>query len=84
VVFQGDLSLVPPDVREGVEAWAGCIAGALEEGDYLAKLHRAGFEAPTMQVTTTYDDKPGACGSVRLPEGVRLVGAFIRATKPCA
>jgi hypothetical protein len=37
-----------------------------------------------MQVATTYDDKPGACGSVRLLEGVRLVGAFIRATKPDA
>jgi arsenite methyltransferase len=82
MVFEGDLSLIPQDVRDGVEAWAGCTAGALEEQDYLAKLHRAGFEEPTIQVTTTYDNKPDTCGSVRLPEGVRLVGAFIRATKP--
>ena len=84
MVFQGDLSLVPGTVRDAVEAWAACMAGALEEEDYLAKLRRAGFEDVTIQVTTTYDDKPGACGSVRLPEGVRLVGAFIRATKPDA
>jgi arsenite methyltransferase len=82
MVFQGDLSLVPASVRDGVEAWAGCIAGALEEQDYLAKLRRVGFQEPTIQVTTTYEDKIDTCGSLRLPQGVSLVGAFIRATKP--
>jgi arsenite methyltransferase len=84
MVFQGDMSQIPQSVRDGVEEWAGCVAGALEAQDYLAKLRRAGFEKPAIQVTTTYDDKLDACGTVRLPEGVRLVGAFIRATKPDA
>jgi arsenite methyltransferase len=82
MVFQGDTSLIPQSVRDDVEQWAGCVAGALEEQVYLAKLRDAGFDGASSQVTTTYDDKGGTCGSGRLPEGIRLVGAFIRATKP--
>ena len=43
VVFQGDMGLVPAELKRDVEAWSGCIAGALEEQDYLEKLRRAGF-----------------------------------------
>ena len=81
-VFRGDLSRIPQTMLQGVEEWAGCVAGALEEEDYLTKLRSAGFEDPTIQVTTTYEGKSDVCGAVRLPEGVRLVGAFIRARKP--
>jgi arsenite methyltransferase len=82
MVFQGDMSLIPLGVRDDVEQWAGCVAGALEEQDYLAKLRSAGFDDRSIEVTTTYDDRLDTCGSVRLPEGIRLVGAFIRAIKP--
>ena len=84
VVFQGDLSLVPESVKGDAEAWAGCIAGALEERDYLARLERAGFEDACLEVTTVYEASPAnsCCGSPALPEGVRLVSGFIRATKP--
>jgi SAM-dependent methyltransferase len=34
---------VPADVRRGMELWVGCIAGALEETEYLSKLRAAGF-----------------------------------------
>lgn len=37
-----------------VGLWTGCIAGALLDSDYLAKLAAAGFERPTIQVTRTY------------------------------
>jgi len=30
-------------VRNSFDAWAGCIAGALEKGEYLDKIKRAGF-----------------------------------------
>src|SRR5438874_5724266 len=40
VVVRGD---VPPDIRRSVELWVGCIAGALEESEYAAKLRDAGF-----------------------------------------
>jgi SAM-dependent methyltransferase len=40
VVVRGE---VPADIRRSVELWVGCIAGALEEQDYAAKLRAAGF-----------------------------------------
>jgi hypothetical protein len=80
-----------------MEAWAGCVAGALHERDYREKLSAAGFAAPEVQVTRTYgladlqdDDGEGACcgGSADAPaadlaaaEGA-LASAFVRATKP--
>jgi arsenite methyltransferase len=38
------LGELPEDVRRSFDAWAGCIAGALEKGDYLTKIADAGFE----------------------------------------
>src|SRR5687767_6300496 len=34
---------VPAEVRKNMELWIGCVAGALEEGEYRAKLSAAGF-----------------------------------------
>ena len=34
---------VPAEIRRSVELWIGCVAGALDETDYVAKLERAGF-----------------------------------------
>src|SRR3990172_9484256 len=34
---------VPPELRRDLEAWAGCVAGALDEGEYRTKLESAGF-----------------------------------------
>jgi ubiquinone/menaquinone biosynthesis C-methylase UbiE len=41
LVTQGTL---PEDVRSSFDAWAGCIAGALEKSDYLDKIAGAGFQ----------------------------------------
>src|SRR5205823_9884262 len=41
VVAQGEL---PPDLRRDMEAWVGCIAGALEEAEYRGLLRAAGFQ----------------------------------------
>ncbi len=38
---------VPEDVKSDMEQWAGCVAGALEESDYLAKIRAAGFAEVT-------------------------------------
>jgi arsenite methyltransferase len=57
MVFQGDLSLLPEGVRRSLDAWAGCVAGALEERDYRAGLAEAGFT----QITLEADDGPPAC-----------------------
>src|SRR5438477_5841513 len=40
VVVRGE---VPADIRKSMELWVGCIAGALEERQYAAKLKDAGF-----------------------------------------
>src|SRR5258707_10714474 len=40
VVVRGD---VPAAIRRSMELWVGCVAGALEEKEYAAKLAAAGF-----------------------------------------
>ena len=86
VLFQGDMSVVPQSLLADVEAWSGCIAGALEEQDFLARLKAAGFADASVQVTNVYDGSAenNMCGAPTLPDGVRLVSGFVRATKPAS
>ena len=86
VVFQGDMDLVPDALLRDVEAWSGCIAGALEERDYLARLERAGFADSSVEVTNVYDGAPenSCCGAPALPDGVQLISGFVRAVRPSA
>jgi arsenite methyltransferase len=42
---------VPEEIRKSVELWIGCVAGALEETDYRAKLTAAGFEQIDIEPT---------------------------------
>ncbi|HEX2036915.1 MAG TPA: arsenite methyltransferase [Chloroflexota bacterium] len=48
------LSELPAAVKQSLEAWAGCVAGALHERDYRAKLRAAGFVAPEVQLTRRF------------------------------
>jgi ubiquinone/menaquinone biosynthesis C-methylase UbiE len=86
VLFQGDMSVIPQSLLSDVEGWSGCIAGALEEQDFLARLQAAGFENAGVQVTNVYDGSAenNMCGAPALPDGVRLVSGFVRAVKPVA
>lgn len=52
VVAQGE---IPEDLRRDMEAWAGCIAGALEEQEYRRLLGDAGFTNIDVEVTRVYD-----------------------------
>jgi SAM-dependent methyltransferase len=45
---------IPAEVRRSMELWVGCIAGALDEQDYLAKLRAAGFADATIERTRVY------------------------------
>jgi len=54
VVSQGKL---PADLRSDMEAWVGCVAGALEEGEYRRLLGAAGFADIEVQVTRVYDPR---------------------------
>jgi hypothetical protein len=88
VVTRGD---VPAEIREKVLLWVGCIAGALEENDYRAKLAAAGFEAIGIEATRVYavDDAheflagKGVDVDALAPqvEG-KFMSAFVRAVKP--
>jgi arsenite methyltransferase len=81
VVIQGVLA---SEIRSSVEAWAGCVAGALEEQEYLNGLAQAGFEDASIEVTTVYNpsDVVSCCANVESSDGGRIVSGFIRARKP--
>src|SRR5437764_7286166 len=52
VVTRGE---VPAEVRQNMLLWVGCIAGALEEYEYVAKLARAGFDCIDIEPTRVYN-----------------------------
>jgi SAM-dependent methyltransferase len=86
VVVRGE---VPAPIRTSVELWIGCVAGALEEGEYRAKLARAGFEAVDLEPTRVYGAEDardffrheGAGIDVAAVDG-KFISAFVRARKP--
>jgi arsenite methyltransferase len=51
VVTRGDID---DEIRKSVLLWVGCVAGALDEKDYRAKLTAAGFEQITVEPTRVY------------------------------
>jgi ubiquinone/menaquinone biosynthesis C-methylase UbiE len=73
VVVQGEL---PAAVRQSMELFVGCVAGALEDTTYRQLLTEAGFEHVDLEVTRVHDAQ-----DLTVPGG-RLVSAFVRATKP--
>ena len=84
---------VPAAVRKSVELWIGCVAGALEEGEYRAKLARAGFEAIDVEPTRVYRtaDARGFLAAAGIDADAvapevdgKFMSAFIRARKPRA
>ena len=90
VVFQGH---IPAAIRGDLEAWAGCIAGAMEEETYRQLLHEAGFTDFDIEVTRRYSvndvANSGANTSIaalsaeeRANVDGKFVSAFIRARKP--
>src|SRR5579872_6104152 len=90
IVFQGH---IPDEIRGDLEAWAGCIAGAMEEDTYRQLLHEVGFIDPEIEVTRRYDvndvANSGANASIaalseqeRTDVDGKFVSAFIRARKP--
>jgi arsenite methyltransferase len=90
VVTRGEML---PEIRQSVLLWVGCIAGALEENDYRAKLASAGFEDIEIEPTRVYnveDAREFLSGQnidvdaiAPLVEG-KFMSAFVRAVKPKA
>ena len=84
VVADGAL---PVGLRSNMEAWVGCLAGALEIETYKALLAEAGFEEASVEITRRYTVAGAGLDASTLPPGWeegdgKLASAFVRATKP--
>jgi SAM-dependent methyltransferase len=88
VVTRGE---APADVRKNMLLWVGCIAGALRDYEYIAKLARAGFDEIDIEPTRVYDIEDAR--TFLSGQGVdvdaiapqvqgKFMSAFIRAKKP--
>jgi SAM-dependent methyltransferase len=56
IVTHGEL---PENVKSNLIAWSGCVAGALDEEDYLHKIKNAGFEEVKIESRYTFTEKDG-------------------------
>lgn len=88
VVTRGEM---PREIREKVLLWVGCIAGALEESDYRAKLTAAGFAEVELEPTRIYridDARTFLSGqgidvdAIASEVDGKFMSAFVRGTKP--
>ena len=46
---------LPAVIKKSIELWAGCVAGALRDYEYVEKLVKAGFEKIDIEATRVYD-----------------------------
>ncbi len=77
----------PAELRNNMQAWVGCLAGALEIDTYKALLVEAGFADVDVEITRRYTVAEAGLDPRTLPAGWhegdgKLASAFIRATKP--
>ncbi len=88
IVVRGE---IPDAVRESMQLWVGCIAGALSEDEFATILAESGFAEASIEPTRMYEfedaraflQDSGVDTEVLAQEiGGRVMGAFIRATKP--
>ena len=88
VVVRGE---VPPEVQHNVELWVGCIAGAMQETEYVQKLTRAGFVDISVEPTRIYNIEDAR--EFLTTEGIdvdaiapqvdgKFMSAFVRARRP--
>jgi arsenite methyltransferase len=88
VVVKGD---VPLEIRKNIELWVGCVAGALQDSEYVSKLTAAGFRDISIEPTRVY--KVEDARQFLATKGIdadlvasevegKFMSAFIRAKKP--
>jgi arsenite methyltransferase len=88
VVVRGTM---PAEIRKNIELWVGCVAGALNDSEYLAKLTAAGFQEVTIEPTRVY--RVADARQFLAAQGIdadsianevegKFMSAFIRAKKP--
>ncbi len=84
IVVRGE---VPAALRKSVELWIGCLAGALEESDYRARLSAAGFAGIEIVPTRIYTSEDARdllldVGAAPAEVDGKFMSAFVRAVKP--
>jgi arsenite methyltransferase len=87
IVTRGEM---PTELKRSLELWAGCVAGALAEDDYRAKLAAAGFgdiEIEAVREYTADDAESGGLGELvrkyatNGADGLGIISAIVRARK---
>ena len=90
VVTRGEM---PPQIRQSVLLWVGCIAGALDETEFRQKLRAVGFEDIEIEPTRIYrveDAREFLSGQGLDVDKIapqvdgKFMAAFVRAVKPAA
>jgi len=90
VVTRGDML---PEIRKSVLLLVGCVAGALEENEYKAKLQAAGFSGVDLEPTRVYrvddaraflSDRGIDVDAIAPQVDGKFYSAFVRASKPAA
>jgi len=82
---------VPAEIKKNMELWVGCVAGALSDYEYVAKLARAGFDKIDIEPTRVYGIEDAR--AFLLAQGLdvdalakevedKFISAFVRASKP--
>jgi SAM-dependent methyltransferase len=87
VIVRGNL---PEPVKNSMALWTGCVAGALEEQEFLDLLAEVGFERSSIEPTRVYtrDDAAALLAGTGLDAGLadqvegRIMSGFVHATKP--
>jgi arsenite methyltransferase len=88
VVTRGE---IPPEIRESMLLWAGCVGGALQETEYREKLAEAGFVEIGIEPTRIFSakdalsflaDKGFEVDALAPLVDKKFMSAFIRARKP--
>ena len=88
VVVRGD---VPAEIKKNIELWVGCVAGALSDYEYVAKLAKAGFDNIDIEPTRVYsiEDARTFLSARGLDVDAlarevedKFISAFVRASKP--
>ena len=88
VVVRGE---VPAAIRQSMELWVGCVAGALSDSEYTDKLASAGFEDIGIEITRVYDADDARAflagegfndDKIVNEVNAKFVSAFVRASKP--
>jgi ubiquinone/menaquinone biosynthesis C-methylase UbiE len=88
IVMRGE---IPAEIRRNLLLWAGCLAGALEDKEYSAKLAAVGFTDIGIEVTRVHQAEEARewfaelnidYDKVASAIAGKTVSAFIRAEKP--